>query len=338
MKSVTITGPGQLEVVDVPIPEIGPGDLLMKVRACGICGADPHSLAEGGIPAGRISTPIGHEPAGEVVALGADVEGVAIGDHIVVDPTRVNDAIIGGGGPQGALSEYVAVRGAQPLVNFMVIPDDIPWHVAALSEPLAVASRAVDRTHPRSDHKVIVFGAGPVGLGALLAFKRHGVAHVVVADVQPKRLAKALALGADAVIDSRTEDVRERLVELHGEATDAFQRQGLPGTDIYLDAAGVPAIAETVFAGPKQGAVFGIVAIHRTPIVMDSQMLIPSELTIVHSMGHPTELFDVAQDIVDNVDKYALIVSDVVPFERAAEAIDLAGRPGATEKVVVVFD
>ncbi|WP_200807961.1 zinc-binding dehydrogenase [Demequina sp. NBRC 110056] len=338
MRSVIITGPGNLQSSTVPVPTIGADDVLVRIRACGICGADPHALAEGGIPAGTPETPLGHEPAGEVVEVGVAVTGLAVGDRVVIDPTGVADAIIGGGGPQGALSEFIAVRKADVGRNIIPFPAHVPWHVAALAEPLAVARRAVDRTLPRPEHTAIVFGAGPVGLGALLALKAHGVKHVAVADVQENRLKKALALGADAVIDSSQEDVRGRLIGLHGEATDAFGRQGLPGTDIYLDAAGVPAVPATVFAGPKLGAVYGIVGIHREPITFDSQMMIPSELTIVHSMGHPTEMADVIVDIAANVDKYALIVSDVVPLSEAARAIELAGTPGATDKVVVTLD
>ncbi|MFK0154772.1 zinc-binding dehydrogenase [Streptomyces sp. NPDC090493] len=337
MKSAVVTGPGRLEITDVPVPETGPEDVLVKVRACGVCGADPHALHQGGIVPGAASTAIGHEPAGEVVAVGDRVAGISVGDHVVVDPTLVADAIIGGGGPQGALSEFLAVRQAVAGRNVIVVSDHVPWHVAALAEPLAVARRAVDRTHPRPEHQAVVFGAGPVGLGALLALKRHGVRHVAVADVQPNRLDKALKLGADAVIDSRTEDVRARLVELHGAASDAFGRQGLPGTDIYLDAAGVPAVVKTVLAGPKLGAVYGVVAIHHTPVEVDFQSLIPSELTIVHSMGHPTEMADVVADIEENTEKYALIVSDTVPFPEVERAVDLAGKPGATDKVVVTF-
>ena len=338
MKSVVVTAPGTLETIEISTPEIGPRDLLVRMKACGICGADPHALEQGHIVPGAPLSHLGHEPAGEVVEVGAEVTGAQVGDRVVFDPTKVPDAIIGGGGPQGALSEFVAVREAVAGFNFMVFPDTVPWHVAALSEPIAVARRAVDRTHPKPEHKVIIFGAGPVGLGALLAFRHYGVAHITVADVQPNRLETALKLGANAVIDSAQEDVRARLVELHGTGTDAFHRPGLPDTDIYLDAAGVPSVAEIVFAGPKQGAVYGIVAIHRKPLVMDSQMLIPSELTIVHSMGHPEEMFAVTQDIIEHTDDYALIVSDVIPFDRVAEAIDLAGRPGATSKVVVSFD
>ena len=155
---------------------------------------------------------------------------------------------------------------------------------------------------------------------------------LVVADVQPNRPEKALELGADAVIDSSGQDVRARLVELHGEGPDAFGRTGLPGTDIYLDAAAVPAVARTVLAGPEKSAVFGIVAIYHEPVEVDFQILIPSEPTIVHSTGHLTEMLDAARDIIDNADKYALIVNDVVPFSDAARAMDLAGRPGAVRR------
>lgn len=338
MKSVIVSGPEQLEVVEIPVPEIGTGDVLVRMKACGICGADPHAFQAGGIVPGASHSAMGHEPAGEVVAVGADVDGITVGDRVVIDPTKVADAIIGGGGPQGALSEFVAVRGAAAGQNLIVFPKHVPWEVAALTEPLAVARRAVDRTTPLPGHKVIVFGAGPVGLGALLAFKRHGVAHVVVADIEKSRLELALTLGADAVIDSSAEDVRARLVELHGTGADAFQRPGLPDTDIYLDAAGANPVLSTVFAGPKLGAVLGIVGIHQKPFETDFQSLVPSELTIVHSMGHASsEMRDVIADIADNTDKYARIVSHVIPLDRVDEAFDLAARPAEARKVVVSF-
>lgn len=135
--------------------------------------------------------------------------------------------------------------------------------------------------------------------------------------MQPNRLEKALALGAHAVIDSRNEDVTVRLVELHGDASDAFGITGHAGTDIFIDAAGVPAVVKTVIASAKQGAVFGTVAIHHGPIEAQFQDLIPTELTIVASMGYEDEFFEVAD------------------VERA---ILLAGTPGATDKVVATFD
>lgn len=336
MKTVVVTAPGELATIEVPRPEIGPTDALVAMKACGICGADPHALAEGGMPPYDEPTRLGHEPAGEIVEIGAAVTGLAVGDHVVIEPMGPT-GIMGGGGDQGALSEFVRIADAANGVNVRIIPDYIPWEVAALNEPMAVALRAVNRTEPKPGATAVVFGAGPVGLGALLAFKRAGASHVVVVDVQPNRLAKALAVGADAVINSLEEDVMARLVELHGSAGDAFGRTGLPGTDIYLDAAGVSAVLKTVLGNTKQGATLGIVAIHKTPVEVDFQMLIPAELDIRMSMGHPTEIFEVTDDIINNWEKYALIASDIVPFSESARAIELAGTPGATDKVVVTF-
>lgn len=338
MKAAVITGPDQLSVLEVPAPEPGDGDVLVRIRACGLCGSDPHGLHQGHIVPGAPETRLGHEPAGEAAAVGADVTGVAVGDRVVVNPMAVPDAIIGGGGPQGALSEYLLVRNAAVGRNLRIMPDHIPFHVAALTEPMAVARRAVNRTRPQPGEQAVVFGAGPVGLGALLAFKALGAGHVVVVDVQQNRLEKALQLGADAVINSTEEDLVARLVELHGPASDAFGTPGLPGTDVYIDAAGVAPVVNAVLASAKQGARLGVVAIHRTPIEVDFQSLIPKELTIVASMGYEDEFFQVADDLEANWEKYALIVSDLKPFAEVEDAIRLAGTPGATDKVVVTFD
>ncbi|WP_223690707.1 zinc-dependent alcohol dehydrogenase [Leifsonia poae] len=338
MRAATITGPDELTILDVETPAVGPADVLVTMKACGLCGSDPHSLAAGFIVPGAVQTRLGHEPAGVVSQVGGDVVGLAVGDHVVVNPMGVPDAIIGAGGPQGGLSEYLLVREAAVGRNLRILPPHIPFHVAALVEPMSVARRAVNRTRPSASDTAVVFGAGPVGLGALLAFKALGVANVVVVDVQANRLEKALRLGADAVVNSAEEDLAERLVQLHGSGADAFGVQGLPGTDIYLDAAGVPSVVEFVLRSAKQGARLGVVAIHRKTIEVDFEALIPKELAIVASMGYADEFFQVADDLEANWEKYALIVSDVVPFDSVERAIRLAGTPGATDKVVVTFD
>ena len=106
---------------------------------------------------------------------------------------------------------------------------------------------------------------GMVGLGALLGFKRRGVASVVVVDLIPSRLEKALQIGADSVVNSAEEDVVGRLAELDGNAP---RRPGetRPGTDLYLDAAGAPVVVQTVLANVKHGAKLGIVAVHKWPV------------------------------------------------------------------------
>jgi threonine dehydrogenase-like Zn-dependent dehydrogenase len=280
--------------------------------------------------------PIGHEPAGEVVEVGADVTGVAVGDHVVINPMARPGDIIGNGGTSGALSEYLLIPNAVRGTSIEVIPDHIPFEVAALNEPMAVARHGVNQCQPRPGDKVAIFGAGPIGLGATIAFKSLGVSHVVVVDLIPARLEKALKVGADAVIDSGAQDVAARLLELHGEGSSMFG--GKAGTDIYFDAAGAPAVIETALASAKTGAKLGVVAVHKQPVPVDFLNLMSNEITIVGSMGYPDEIFDVTRDLVANWEKYAVIISHTIPFDDVDDALKTATTPGAADKVVVTFN
>jgi threonine dehydrogenase-like Zn-dependent dehydrogenase len=113
MKTVVVSGPGTTDVREVPTPEVGPGDVLVRMRACGICGSDAFYIARGGIPPREGATPLGHEPAGEVVEVGAMVAGLSPGDHVVVNPIASGSGMIGSGGPQGALSEFLLIPDAE---------------------------------------------------------------------------------------------------------------------------------------------------------------------------------------------------------------------------------
>jgi L-iditol 2-dehydrogenase len=336
MKVSMVTGPGQTEVVDAPKPEIGPNDVLIKMRACGICGSDAMYIAIGGIPPRQGRTPLGHEPAGEVVEVGSAVAAIAVGDHVVVNPMAAPSGIIGNGGALGALADYLLIEDAVRGKTLEVIPDHIPFEVAALNEPMAVARHGVNRTQPRPTDKVVVFGAGPIGLGATIGYKSLGVDHVVVVDLIPARLDKALKVGADAVINPAEEDVAQRLIELHGEGESMFP--GKAGTDIYYDAAGAPAVINTALSAAKKGATLAIIAIHKEQVPVEFINVMSNELTIVGSMGYPDEIFEVTADIIANWEKYAVIVSHTIPFADVEEALRTASTPGAADKVVITFE
>jgi 2-desacetyl-2-hydroxyethyl bacteriochlorophyllide A dehydrogenase len=336
MRASMVTAPGETRVVEVPTPNAGPRDVLVKMRACGICGSDTLYIAMGGLPPRQGKTPLGHEPAGEVVEAGRQVVGVSEGDHVVVNPMAAPSGIIGNGGAFGALADYLLIEDAVRGKSIEVIPKHIPFQVAALNEPMAVARHGVNRCRPRPTDKVVVFGAGPIGLGATIAFKSLGVEHVVVADLIPGRLDKALEVGADAVINSAEEDVRKRLLELHGKGESVIP--GRAGTDIYFDAAGAPAVITTAMASAKKGAKVGVVAVHKEPVPVDFLSVMSGELTIVGSMGYPDEIFEVTTDIVANWEKYGVIISHTFAFDDIEEALRTAATPGAADKVVVTFD
>jgi len=338
MRSVVVTDPDKVEMLEVDVAVAGPKDVLVKMKASGICGSDAMYIHYGGIPPHVGATRLGHEPVGEVVEVGSEVSGFAVGDHVVFDTMAFTDGLLGSGGAQGGLSEYVVVYEAQQGRQLRTIPSDIPWEVAALNEPMAVARHAVNRLGLQPGATVAVFGAGPIGLGAVLSAKALGASHVVAIDVQPNRLETELKVGADAVINSAEEDVKARLIELHGTAPRSFVRGAWPATDGYLDAAGVPAVIETILSSVKHGAVVSIPAVHKAPVPVNFGDLLTTEVDIRLAMGYPTEIFEVTDDIIANADKYRHIISHVIPFDRALEAIELARTPGAADKVVVVLE
>jgi 2-desacetyl-2-hydroxyethyl bacteriochlorophyllide A dehydrogenase len=342
MKSVLSGARNEIDVVEVERPTPGPKDALVRIRACGICGTDTFFVQTGGTPyntpdGSLVPLPLGHEPAGEVVEVGAEVTDLKVGDRVVVNPQGAPSGIIGCGGSLGGMNEYLLIENAVRDVSVAVFPDELPFDVAALNEPMAVARHCVNRSAAKPTDKVVVFGAGPIGLGAAIWLKLRGVEHVVIVDIIPERLETALAVGADAVVDSRTEDVVARLTELHGEAADALG-QPRAGTDIYIDAAGAPAVFQTVVDAAKWKAKLVMVAVQKKSDAIDLGGMLRSELTLIASQGYPTEIFEVTAELATHQDRFAKLISHRVPFDEVERAFALALTPGAAGKVVVTFD
>ncbi|MDP9141512.1 MAG: alcohol dehydrogenase catalytic domain-containing protein, partial [Pseudomonadota bacterium] len=153
----------RLDAIDTPRP--GAADVVVQVKACGICGSDLSYIRIGGIhrkPDGV--TPLGHEAAGQVIAVGDAVKGVSVGQRVVINP-MMTQSYIGSGGPEGAFTETLLVRDARIGDSLLPIPDSLPYEIAALTEPLAVALHGVNRAQVKPGDKVVVFGCGPIGLG-----------------------------------------------------------------------------------------------------------------------------------------------------------------------------
>jgi threonine dehydrogenase-like Zn-dependent dehydrogenase len=341
MKSVQTGAKNTIDVVETERPVPGPKDVLIRIRACGICGTDTFFVQSGGTPynadGSMVSLLLGHEPAGEIAELGAEVTGLKVGDRVVVNPQGVPSGIIGCGGAHGGMSEYLLLEDAEIGRTLAVFPDTVPFDVAALNEPMAVARHCVNRSEAGPADKVVVFGAGPIGLGVTIWLKLRGVEHVVVADVIPERLQTALAVGADAVIDSATEDVTARLTELHGEAANALG-QPRAGTDIYIVAAGVAAVFNATVDAAKWGAKLVMVAVQKPSEAIDLGGMLRSELTLIASQGYPTEIFEVTAELAEHQERFAKLIRPRVPYAEVARAFELALTPGAAEKVVVTYD
>jgi (R,R)-butanediol dehydrogenase/meso-butanediol dehydrogenase/diacetyl reductase len=311
MRVLNIHGVGDVRLDPRDPPKAGDKDVVVRVKACGICGSDLSYIKNGGInrQEGGV-TPIGHEAAGEVVAVGSAVQGVSVGQRVVINPMQTS-TFIGSGGPEGAFTEEVLVGDVQPGTTLLPIPDDLPYEVAALAEPLAVALHGVNRTEAKPGDKVAVFGCGPIGLAMVLWLVDRGITDIVALDLAPERLERAKALGAKAVINPATEDVRARLGEIHG-------------------------LVPTLLRG-KWHSRLVVTAAYMRPQEVDMSAFLVNEMSITTAIGYPTELNDVVAALPRIKDKAASMISHRYAFDEVLQGIKTAGTPQSA-KVMIRFE
>jgi (R,R)-butanediol dehydrogenase / meso-butanediol dehydrogenase / diacetyl reductase len=335
MRVLNIHGVNDVRLDPTHQPQVGQSDVIVKIRACGVCGSDLSYIKMGGIhrKEGGV-TPIGHEAAGEVIAVGADVKDAYVGQRVVINPMNT-PSYVGSGGPEGAFTEELLVRGAKVGDSLLPIPDDLPFDVAALTEPLAVALHGVNRAQVKPADKVVVFGCGPIGLGMVLWLADRGIKDVVVLDLAPERLERAKALGARAGINPAKENVRERLLELHGPAR-VFSREAV-GTDAYIDAAGAPSILTDVVNMAKFQSRLVVTAAYMKPVTLDLGAMLTTEMTITTAVGYPTEMPDVIASLPRLRNKCRSLISHRFSFDHVIDALGVAGTPGSA-KVMVEFE
>ena len=258
MKALLLSEYKHLNVTDVPEPEIKPDELLIRVRACGICGSDVHGY-DGS--SGRRIPPIvmGHEAAGVVAAVGEAVTDISKDDRVTFDSTiscghchfckrgqinlcenrEVLGVSCGDYRRMGAFAEYVAV----PRRICYRLPDELPFEKAAMIEAVSVAVHAVSLTPIALNDTAVVVGAGMIGLLTLQAARLAGCGRVIVVDVDSSRLDTARSLGASDVILAKDTDVTAEVKELTA---------GL-GADVAFECVGATPTIETSIASTRKG-------------------------------------------------------------------------------------
>lgn len=241
-------------------PDPGHGEVTVRVRAVGVCGSDLHWYQDGRVGEFAAVYPqvLGHEPSGEVIAVGKGVHDLEAGDRVVMEPSltcghcefclkgRHNNCVqtVFMGGPQapGMFREYVTL----PAGNCTRFPKEFSFATATLAEPLAVMVNLLDLTVIRAGDTVAVTGAGPIGMLCAAIAKASGASRVFIADRLGYRLKLALGMGADVAIDTTTQGMVETVMDATGGR----------GVDVVLEAAGS---AETVNAGIRMARAGGTV-------------------------------------------------------------------------------
>jgi len=245
MKVAMIHGPRDIRLETVDTPSIQSNEILVKVKACGVCGSDIHTYKTGAISEFGHPMILGHEFSGEIVQVGDTVKGLKVGDKVLGSgyrncgkcywcqrgqTYRCANIAVPGHGMDGAFAEYVVVP--NPALGKMLfkIPEALSWEEATTIEPMSVACFAVEQANIRPNETVIVLGAGMIGLGVAQIAKAKGAATVIVSEPSAKRLAIAKKLGADVAINPRETDAVDAVREATSRemASVVFECSGTP--------------------------------------------------------------------------------------------------------------
>ncbi|HEV7525288.1 MAG TPA: alcohol dehydrogenase catalytic domain-containing protein, partial [Acidimicrobiia bacterium] len=296
MLAAVYVGEGALEVQALPVPELGPGEALIEVSHCGICGTDLHLVLERYARPGSV---LGHEWAGTIVALGAHIGDWEMGARVVLDPapgcgecracTRGRPAVCLRREPpdlldfsRGAFCRYKVA----PAARLVRVPDTLSTRAAALTEPTAIALHTVNLARVTPDDRVLVTGGGPVGLLTTAVLRSRGVREIVVSEPAPARRARALAVGASSVV-APGELARAPM----GRPVDA------PFT-VAFECSGHGAAAESALDQLDYAGTFVFVGTGSTPPRVNHNRVIVMEQTLIGAYNYDAQGFRPALELL----------------------------------------
>lgn len=348
MKAAVYYGPRDLRVESVPVPEIGPNDILLKVKYCGICGSDVHSYGTGlYINKGQI---MGHEFSGEVVKVGSNVQGIHVGargtgfyagvcgtchwcknHQYTLCPELFKNST--GYGLPGAFAEYVKIPNAIPGVSFHHIPDEIDNMTAATIEPVSVSAYTVELCQPKPGDKVVVMGAGLIGNVVMQVFKASSVEKAIITEVSELRLQAAIQSGADTVINATKENVVERLKDITGVGPYHFNEGAM--ADIVVDAAGAPSAVEQSFEIVRSGGTIAFVGLPEKKAQIDTTKIVHKMPKVIGALGG--NFISSISLLKAGKVKTRHLVTHTFPIEKAQEAFETQMDPHKSVKVMIEY-
>jgi L-iditol 2-dehydrogenase len=320
MKALLLSEYKHLDVADLPAPIAGPGEVLVRVAACGICGSDVHGY-DGS--SGRRIPPIvmGHEAAGIVAAVGEGVADYRAGDRVTFDSTvycgecefcrrgevnlcdrrQVVGVSCGDYRRAGAFAEYVTV----PERILYRLPDGLSFSDAAMLEAVSVAIHAVRVADIQGGETALVIGAGMIGLLILQAAKASGCARVFVTDVDATRLEMARSLGADAVIDSSRESLTAAIHQLTAGR----------GVDVALEAVGRPETVVAAIDCTRKGGTVALVGNISPEVTIPLQKVVTRQIRLQGSCASAGEYPQAMQWMAEGKIKVAPLISAIAPLD-----------------------
>lgn len=341
MKALVLKEYLKFSFEEAPDPEPETGEVLVGVKACGICGSDVHGM-DGSTGRRRPPIIMGHEAAGVIVEVGTGVSGWKRGDRVTFDSTVFcgacafcrrgqvnlcdNRRVLGVSCEEyrrhGAFAEYVAV----PERVLYRLPDEVSFETAAMVEPVSIAFHAVRRSPPVLNDTAVVVGAGMIGLFVLQALRLAGCGKIIAVDVAPDKLELARELGASHTVNSGTEDAVARVQGL---------TTGL-GADLAVEAVGLAQTVEMAVRCVRKGGAVTLVGNVSPRVELPLQIAVTRELTLHGSCASSGEYPACLDMLASGSIKTAPILSAVAPLADGASWFDRLYRkePGLLKVVL----
>jgi L-iditol 2-dehydrogenase len=352
MRAVVYRGVNDVRVETVPVPEIGAGEVLIRVAACGVCGTDLKKIHTGSHSAPRI---FGHETAGTIAAVGAEVKGFAVGDRVMVfhhipcgecyycrkktfaqcEIYKKVGCTAGFEPSGGGFAEYVRVMDWIVRRGLIKIPDGVPFEQAAFVEPVNTCFKAIKNLNLAADETVLVIGQGPIGI-LLAALAARTGAKVLTSDLYPERHATAAEYGLTHPIYVGREGAGgEDVVAAAHSASEGR------GADAVILAVGGDALIKTAMDAARPGGrvmlfaqtQHGETAVDPAAICMDEKSLVGSYSASVEIQDEGAKLvFDGYRNGFD----LTRLISHRFSLEEAVEAINVASSPSASSMKIFI--
>lgn len=315
--------PGEITFHEIPIPEAGEGQVLVRIHMIGICGSDIH-VYHGKHPFTKYPVTQGHEVSGEIMALGKDVEGFTIGQKVTIEPqvycgkcypcthgkyNLCEELKVMGFQTTGTASHYFAVDASK----VTPIPENMGYEEGAMIEPLAVAVHAVRRAGDVAGLKIAVIGAGPIGNLVAQTAKGMGAAQVMVTDVSDYRLRLAKECGADFVVNTKDKEFGAAMLESFGPDK----------ADIIYDCAGNDITINQAIRCARKGSTIILVAVFADMAKADLAVLNDHELDMNTTMMYRHEDYVKAIEMVEDGKIFLRpLMSRVFPFDQFKQAYE----------------
>ncbi len=341
MRAMLLQEYKKLELVEMPMPQIGPNDLLVRVKACGICGSDIHGY-DGST--GRRVPPLvmGHEAAGIVEEKGSQVTGFEVGDRVTFDSTvscgrcascakgRINlcenRQVLGVSCQEfrrhGAFAEFVVV----PSNIAYQLPDEFPFEHAALIEAVSIAVHAANRTPVKLGDTAAVVGSGMIGLLVIQAIRLAGCAKVIAIDLEDSKLEIAKTLGADYTLNPNKCDVVAEVAKLTGGK----------GADVALEVVGISATVQSAIQCVRRGGSITLVGNLSPEVKLPLQAVVTRELSIYGSCASNGEYPECIELMRRGAIRVEPLITATAPLEDGPKWFErlYAGEPGAMKVIL----